>query len=282
MPQKKNPDVFELARGKTGAMIGWLCGMLATLKGLPSAYDKDLQEDKAPLFNAMDALMAVLPVLAGVGTLTVHPRMQYHRYIHAVDKPADYLATRGSLFARTRSGSVPWAWRLPRCRWMPDPEEQSSARRLKPTYMLSSMRYKWPAFNLWRYAWAVRQVGRAKPGALRVNLSLHVEQRRLGGGIFLKMSNPCEVRRLGLVEYQQAWQLQDELAAEIASGRRPPTLLLLEHPHTYTFGRSGHPENLLWDGDELARRGVSVHWVDRGGDVTYHGPGQLVGYPLLP
>jgi lipoate-protein ligase B len=96
------------------------------------------------------------------------------------------------------------------------------------------------------------------------------------------MSNSCEVHRLGLVEYQQAWQLQDELAAEIASRRRPPTLLLLEHPHTYTFGRSGHPENLLWDGDELARRGVSVHWVDRGGDVTYHGPGQLVGYPLLP
>jgi lipoate-protein ligase B len=84
------------------------------------------------------------------------------------------------------------------------------------------------------------------------------------------------------VEYTQAWQLQDSLAAEIAEGRQPPTLLLLEHPHTYTFGRRGHVENLLWDEAELARRGVTVAWVDRGGDVTYHGPGQLVGYPLLP
>jgi lipoate-protein ligase B len=96
------------------------------------------------------------------------------------------------------------------------------------------------------------------------------------------MGNHCEVHRLGLVEYQQAWELQDRLAVEIAEGRRPPTLLLLEHPHTYTFGRRGHQENLLWDEAELAQRGVAVHWVDRGGDVTYHGPGQLVGYPLLP
>jgi lipoate-protein ligase B len=87
---------------------------------------------------------------------------------------------------------------------------------------------------------------------------------------------------LGLTPYQQAWDLQNRLAAEIAAGNRPPALLLLEHPHTYTFGRSGHPENLVWDSAELERRGVAVHWVDRGGDVTYHGPGQLVGYPLLP
>jgi lipoyl(octanoyl) transferase len=75
--------------------------------------------------------------------------------------------------------------------------------------------------------------------------------------------------------------LQDEYAADIALGNRPPTLLLLEHPHTFTFGRRGQAENLLWGEDELKRRGVSVHWVDRGGDVTYHGPGQLVGYPLI-
>lgn len=92
----------------------------------------------------------------------------------------------------------------------------------------------------------------------------------------------CEVYRLGRVDYEAAWRLQDRLAAEIARRERLPALLLLEHPHTYTFGRSGHAENLLWDAAELARRGVSVHWVDRGGDVTYHGPGQLVGYPLLP
>jgi lipoate-protein ligase B len=56
----------------------------------------------------------------------------------------------------------------------------------------------------------------------------------------------------------------------------------LEHPHTFTFGRRGDAANLLWDEAELARRGITVHWVDRGGDVTYHGPGQLVGYPLIP
>ena len=92
----------------------------------------------------------------------------------------------------------------------------------------------------------------------------------------------CLVHRLGVVEYEEAWRLQDRLAAEIAAGQRPATLLLLEHPHTYTFGRRGHIENLLWDEADLRRRGVAVHWVDRGGDVTYHGPGQLVGYPLLP
>lgn len=92
----------------------------------------------------------------------------------------------------------------------------------------------------------------------------------------------CLVHRLGVVEYEEAWRLQDRLAAEIAAGQRPATLLLLEHPHTYTFGRRGRIENLLWDEADLKRRGIAVHWVDRGGDVTYHGPGQLVGYPLLP
>jgi lipoyl(octanoyl) transferase len=87
---------------------------------------------------------------------------------------------------------------------------------------------------------------------------------------------------LGLIEYEQAWRLQDEYAAEIAAGQRAPTLLLLEHPHVYTFGRKGHAENLLLQQQELQARGIAVHWVDRGGDVTYHGPGQLVGYPLLP
>ena len=90
-----------------------------------------------------------------------------------------------------------------------------------------------------------------------------------------------QVLDLGLIEYERAWKLQDEYATEIAAGTRPPTLLLLEHPHTFTFGRKGHAENLLWTPEELERRGVAVHWVDRGGDVTYHGPGQLVGYPLI-
>jgi argininosuccinate lyase len=74
LPQKKNPDVFELARGKAGGLIGGLAGLLAMLKGLPSTYDKDLQEDKVPLFWTYDTLLALLPVLAGaIRTLTVRP-----------------------------------------------------------------------------------------------------------------------------------------------------------------------------------------------------------------
>lgn len=91
-----------------------------------------------------------------------------------------------------------------------------------------------------------------------------------------------EVHDLGLIDYERAWKLQDEYAAEIAEGKRPPTLLLLEHPHVYTFGRRGRQENLIWGGSQLKEKGIDIHWVDRGGDVTYHGPGQLVGYPLIP
>jgi lipoyl(octanoyl) transferase len=91
-----------------------------------------------------------------------------------------------------------------------------------------------------------------------------------------------EVRDLGLIEYEEAWKLQDDYAREIAEGQRSPTLLLLEHPHVYTFGRRGHQENLLWGEQQLKEKGIAIHWVDRGGDVTYHGPGQLVGYPLIP
>ena len=87
---------------------------------------------------------------------------------------------------------------------------------------------------------------------------------------------------LGLIEYEQAWQLQDQYAQEIAERKRAPTLLLLEHPHVYTFGRRGKQENLLWGETQLKEKGIAIHWVDRGGDVTYHGPGQLVGYPLIP
>jgi lipoate-protein ligase B len=96
------------------------------------------------------------------------------------------------------------------------------------------------------------------------------------------MAETCHVYQLGLVPYEEAWQLHNRLAAEIGAGTRPATLLLLEHPHTYTFGRSGRIENLLWEEDEIAHKGITVQWVDRGGDVTYHGPGQLVGYPLIP
>lgn len=91
-----------------------------------------------------------------------------------------------------------------------------------------------------------------------------------------------EVLDLGLIEYETAWKLQEQYAVEIAEGKRPPTLLLLEHPHVYTFGRRGKQENLLLGESQLKEKGIAIHWVDRGGDVTYHGPGQLVGYPLLP
>ena len=74
MPQKKNPDTLELTRGKSGRLIGHLTGFLATLKGLPSAYDKDLQEDKEPVFDAADTLELALPVMAGLlRTLELRP-----------------------------------------------------------------------------------------------------------------------------------------------------------------------------------------------------------------
>jgi argininosuccinate lyase len=101
MPQKKNPDVFELARGKAGTFLGYLTGLLATLKGLPSAYDKDLQEDKLPVFNAYDGLVALLPVLAGaIDTLTVHgerAKAGLDPGLFATDL-ADYLVERGVPF----------------------------------------------------------------------------------------------------------------------------------------------------------------------------------------
>jgi len=95
------------------------------------------------------------------------------------------------------------------------------------------------------------------------------------------MVKTLEVQKLGLVPCQEAWALQDRLAERIAGENQPETLLLLEHPHTYTLGRRGHAENILWSQEQLDAKGVKVVWVDRGGDITYHGPGQLVGYPLL-
>jgi argininosuccinate lyase len=101
MPQKKNPDMLELTRGKAGRLIGNLAGLLATLKGLPSAYDKDLQEDKEPVFDAFDTLAAALPVMAGlVQTLRLRPeRMaaQLEPALLATDL-ADYLVKRGLPF----------------------------------------------------------------------------------------------------------------------------------------------------------------------------------------
>jgi len=92
----------------------------------------------------------------------------------------------------------------------------------------------------------------------------------------------CRLFSFGITPYLKAWELQQSLAPAIARGSEPPALILLEHPHTYTLGSRGKEEHLLWDEAQRATRQVEVHWVDRGGAVTYHGPGQLVGYPLLP
>jgi lipoyl(octanoyl) transferase len=90
-----------------------------------------------------------------------------------------------------------------------------------------------------------------------------------------------EVRRLGLVPYLEAWALQNRLAEARRAGVAPDTLILLEHPHTYTVGRSGTRDHVFLTEAELTARGITCLDVDRGGDVTYHGPGQLVGYPIF-
>ncbi len=91
----------------------------------------------------------------------------------------------------------------------------------------------------------------------------------------------CRVVWLGNKPYLEAWALQKELAEARGRDDIPDTLLMLEHPHTYTLGSAGKEDNLIWSADERVARGVSVYRVDRGGDVTYHGPGQLIGYPIL-
>jgi len=71
------------------------------------------------------------------------------------------------------------------------------------------------------------------------------------------------------------------MVSRMREGREDDTLLLLEHPHVFTMGKAAKPEHVLWNDDERRSRGVDVVWADRGGEATYHGPGQLVGYPIL-
>jgi len=91
----------------------------------------------------------------------------------------------------------------------------------------------------------------------------------------------CQVRELGRIGYGPALVLQQELIAARKAGTVPDQLLLLEHPHVITLGRNGHQENLLASAEIMERAGISFFPTDRGGDVTYHGPGQLVAYPIL-
>jgi lipoyl(octanoyl) transferase len=90
-----------------------------------------------------------------------------------------------------------------------------------------------------------------------------------------------EVRRLGSVAYERGVELQDRLVAARRAGQIPDQFLLLEHPHVITLGSSSDPRHVLLDDAERRLLGLSLHRSGRGGDVTYHGPGQLVGYPIL-
>jgi len=90
-----------------------------------------------------------------------------------------------------------------------------------------------------------------------------------------------EVRRLGLVPYGEALELQTRLVEERRAGSVGDLLLLLEHPHVITLGSSSHESNVLLDAAERRLLGIELYETGRGGDVTYHGPGQLVGYPIL-
>lgn len=89
------------------------------------------------------------------------------------------------------------------------------------------------------------------------------------------------VLQCGTLEYTAAWAMQRDLARQRSAGAAGDTLLLLQHPHTYTLGRATKAGHLLVSTDTLAEQGVALVETDRGGDITYHGPGQVVGYPIL-
>ncbi len=94
-------------------------------------------------------------------------------------------------------------------------------------------------------------------------------------------SRELQVSWRGLVPYASSWELQKRLAAELVAGTGCDTLLLLEHPPVYTLGRNSLTEHILVSSDEVARQGATVERIDRGGEVTFHGPGQLVAYPVI-
>jgi len=106
------------------------------------------------------------------------------------------------------------------------------------------------------------------------------------------MNKQVIVKDLGNKDYKETWDYQESLFEEIvaqktnnkANGTTLPTtnyFLFVEHPHVYTLGKSGHIENLLIDEEELKNKGATFYKINRGGDITYHGPGQIVGYPIL-
>jgi lipoate-protein ligase B len=90
-----------------------------------------------------------------------------------------------------------------------------------------------------------------------------------------------ELRDLGRMRYGEALAIQKDLVARRKAGEIPDQLLIVEHPHVLTLGRNGHLENVLAGEEVLQRAGIEFHHTDRGGDITYHGPGQIVGYPIF-
>lgn len=94
-------------------------------------------------------------------------------------------------------------------------------------------------------------------------------------------ANLCQTYDLGLVDYRSAWRLQRELVSARIAEEIPDQLLLLQHPPTFTIGKAGTEQNVLVTGERLAREHIPLFYTDRGGDVTYHGPGQLIGYPII-
>lgn len=93
--------------------------------------------------------------------------------------------------------------------------------------------------------------------------------------------NQCLVLHPGEMPYTDAWELQKRLHAQVVEGKLPNLLLMLQHPHVYTLGRRGQQEHILISPDRLEELGAEVQNTDRGGEVTYHGPGQLIGYPII-
>lgn len=97
----------------------------------------------------------------------------------------------------------------------------------------------------------------------------------------MPLANLCRAVWLGDLDYQKAYDLQLSLVEKVLSGQEPNTLLMLEHPHVYTKGRLSKDSDVLLTEEELAAKGIPVYETDRGGQVTYHGPGQLVVYPIV-
>ncbi len=86
---------------------------------------------------------------------------------------------------------------------------------------------------------------------------------------------------LGIIDYKKAWNLQKEFFEKRVNGLIPDSIFLLEHPNTYTLGKTADRKNLIGSQSFLDKHNIKVYDIDRGGDITYHGPGQLVGYPIL-